>query len=75
MKNTKIPLDMIFIDDQGRIVGIVENAEPMTTDPRNVKGSSQFVLEINGGISRKEGLRAGQMVRFVDVAAFTGFRR
>jgi uncharacterized membrane protein (UPF0127 family) len=67
MKNTFIPLDMIFIGSDRRIVGIVENAEPRTLSSRRVDESSQYVLEINGGLSAKLGIRAGATVEFRDV--------
>lgn len=67
MKNTKIPLDMLFIDDTGEIVGVVENAEPFTLDPRGVSQPSQYVLELNAGTSRRLGIRAGMKTRFVGV--------
>jgi uncharacterized membrane protein (UPF0127 family) len=62
MKNTLIPLDMIFIGADRRIVGIVENAAPQTLDERKVDGLSQYVLEIGGGLSAQLGIRAGQRV-------------
>lgn len=65
MRNTLIPLDMIFIRADRTILGIVENAEPRTDTPRAVPGLSQFVLEINGGLSRKLGIEAGQTVTFM----------
>ena len=64
MKNTFIPLDMIFIGSDRRIVGIVENAEPRTLTSRHVDGLVQYVLEINGGLSAKLGIRAGAAVDF-----------
>ena len=67
MKNTLIPLDMIFIDAGGTIVGIVENAEPLTMTSRSVDAASKYVLELNGGTCRKLGIREGVMVRFIDV--------
>ncbi|HEY7376781.1 MAG TPA: DUF192 domain-containing protein, partial [Polyangia bacterium] len=51
MKNTLIPLDMIFIGADWRIAGIVENAEPKTLTSREVPAPSQYVLEIGGGLS------------------------
>jgi uncharacterized membrane protein (UPF0127 family) len=63
MKNTLRPLDMIFIDEHGRIVGIVENAEPQTTTPRD-GGPSRYVLEVNGGYCASRGVRPGDRVRF-----------
>ena len=64
MKNTPIPLDMIFINRDRKIVGIVEQATPFTLDSRSVNGASQYVLEINGGLSRKYGFMRGDSVRF-----------
>jgi len=64
MKNTLIQLDMIFIGADWRIAGIVENAAPQTLDSRDVGVASQYVLEINGGLSARYGLHAGQSVDF-----------
>jgi len=64
MKNTLIPLDMIFIGADWRIAGIVENAEPRTLTSREVPAPSQYVLEIGGGLSARYGIRAGQLVDF-----------
>lgn len=64
MKNTPIPLDMIFIGSDRKIVGIVEQAVPFSTDSRSVPAASQFVLEINGGLTRRYGIKAGDFVRF-----------
>ena len=64
MKNTLIPLDMIFIGSDRKIVGIVENAAPETETPRGVRGLSRYVLEIAGGMSRRLGVTAGGVVEF-----------
>jgi uncharacterized protein len=70
MKNTLIPLDMLFIDEEGRIVGIVERAEPRTLTSRTVGKPSRYVLEVNGGWSASHGVRAGDRVRFENVQRF-----
>jgi uncharacterized membrane protein (UPF0127 family) len=62
MKNTLIPLDMIFIGSDYAIVGVVENAQPLTLIARSVGEPSQYVLEIGGGLSARLGIRAGQHV-------------
>jgi uncharacterized protein len=67
MKNTFIPLDMIFIGDGGAVVGVVENAEPQTTTPRTVYRKSRYVLEVNGGWSAAHGVKPGDLARFEDV--------
>jgi uncharacterized membrane protein (UPF0127 family) len=64
MKNTPLPLDMIFINRERKIVGIVEQTVPFSLDPRSVSAPSQFVLEINGGLSKRHGIKAGDSVRF-----------
>lgn len=64
MRNTEIPLDMIFIEPSFRILGVVENAEPRTDTSRSVPGDSQYVLEVNAGFSRNHGIGPGTMVRF-----------
>lgn len=68
MKNTPIPLDMIFIDRERRIVGIVEQTVPFSLDSRSVPAPSQFVLEINGGLAKLQGIQVGDRVRFDGIA-------
>jgi len=63
MKNTYIPLDIIFIDAKGRIIRIAENTVPFDLTPVPSGGVVRGVLEINGGLSRKLGIRAGDRVR------------
>ncbi len=65
MKNTLIPLDMIFADSDGRIVGIVENAAPLSESMDAVDGDSQYVLEVNGGFCKRHGIIAGDRLRFI----------
>ena len=67
MRNTLIPLDMIFIRKSMTIAGIVENAEPKTETLRTVGEPSQFVLEVNGGWTKTHGVTKDQKVRFANV--------
>jgi uncharacterized membrane protein (UPF0127 family) len=62
MKNTYIPLDMLFIRADGRIHHIHANARPLdeTSIPSN--GPVAAVLEINGGLAAQMGLKPGDMV-------------
>lgn len=62
MENTCIPLDMLFIDDDGLIVGIEENVPTMSRATRSVGCASRYVLEVNAGWTRKNGVKAGQHV-------------
>mgnify|MGYP003449583465 FL=1 len=65
MRNTLIPLDIIFIKADWTILGTVENATPLTESPRSVPGDSQYVLEVNAGFARSHGLQDGTSLRYV----------
>lgn len=67
MKNTYIPLDMIFIGADKRVVYVEENAEPLTLSERGPDEDTQFVLEVPGGWARAHGVERGVPVRFVDI--------
>jgi uncharacterized protein len=67
MKNTYIPLDMVFIDADKRVIYVEENAEPLTLQTRGPEEDSQFVLEVPGGWARAHGIERGVPVRFVDI--------
>jgi uncharacterized protein len=66
MKNTLIPLDMIFVDGSGRITGFVERAQPLDLRPRS-GGPSRWVLEVPGGWVARKGVRVGDRVRLEGV--------
>lgn len=63
MKNTLIPLDMIFLDETGTVTNIHENAVPL--DETGIDGGTGVlaVLEINGGLSRQLGVAVGSELR------------
>ena len=50
MKNTLIPLDMLFFDAAGRLVSVFENVPPHSLQARRSAADARFVLELNGGI-------------------------
>ena len=62
MQNTYIPLDMIFIRGDGRILRIEENTEPLSTRMIPSRGPVRAVLEVIGGSSRKLGIAPGDRV-------------
>jgi uncharacterized protein len=64
MKNTYIPLDMIFIRRDGRILRIAENTEPLSTRIIPSGGPVRAVLEVIGGTARKFGIAPGDRVAF-----------
>jgi len=62
MQNTYIPLDMIFIRGDGRILRIAENTEPLSTRLIPSGGPVRAVLEVIGGTARKLGIGPGDRV-------------
>jgi hypothetical protein len=62
MKNTYIPLDMIFIRADGRILRIAENTEPLSTKIIPSGGLAKGVLEVIGGTAKKYGIAPGDRV-------------
>lgn len=68
MKNTLIPLDMIFLDQTGTVTSVHANAVPQ--DETAIDGGERvaMVLEINGGLAERMGIGVGSMMRspFVD---------
>jgi uncharacterized protein len=63
MHNTCIPLDVVFADSDGLIVGIEENLPTMDDSPVHLGCSSQLVLGMNAGWARRHGVTAGQTLR------------
>ena len=55
MKNTYIPLDIIYIDSNKKIINIVQNAEPLNKISLYSDAPAMYVLEINAGLSEKWG--------------------
>ena len=64
MKNTLIPLDMLFIARDGTVVGIHANATPLSTADIAVGKPSRYVLEVPGGWAARHGIAAGAQVEF-----------
>jgi uncharacterized protein len=62
MRNTLVPLDMVFLDKTGAVVGILAQAEPQTLDRRSVGRPSVYVLEVAGGWTEKLGVVPGGQV-------------
>jgi uncharacterized membrane protein (UPF0127 family) len=59
MKNTLIPLDMLFISPDGRIGRIVAEARPQDVTPIDSQGDVIAVIELNGGTAKKDGIAVG----------------
>jgi len=69
MKNTLIPLDMLRMDDQMKVVHIA-NAVPCTADPCEIyrsDASAKYVLEINAGMAKKSGIQEWTQMKSVNI--------
>lgn len=64
MKNTVIPLDIIFIRSNGTIESIAENTVPYSTDPVESGEPVAAVLELRGGLTSELGIVSGDTVRW-----------
>jgi len=67
MKNTLIPLDMIFISKDHKVVSISHNAQPCKTlicPKYSSSGSVQYVLEVNGGLAKELAIKKGTKASF-----------
>ena len=64
MKNTFIPLDIIYIDTDGHIVKIVENAQPESTAVMPSEGKVKAVLELNAGQVEMRDIAVGDRVNY-----------
>ena len=69
MRNTLIPLDMIFMDETGTVQHVHENAIPL--DETGIPGGDdiQYVLEINGGLAGRLGIEPGSELRHPAIGA------
>lgn len=65
MKNTLIPLDMLFIDETGIVKRVHSNAIPLDTTPISGGDGVQYILEINGGLAAMLRLTEGAEVRYL----------
>jgi uncharacterized membrane protein (UPF0127 family) len=69
MKNTLIPLDMLFVRKDGEIVKIVANAKPLDLGIIRSDQPVRAILEINGGEAARRGLKEGDKVLFPGLGA------
>jgi len=70
MKNTLIPLDIIWLDAQGKVLYISANTPPCKADPCPNYGPDfaiASVLEIAGGMAEKEKVTVGSTLRLMDI--------
>jgi uncharacterized membrane protein (UPF0127 family) len=68
MKNTFIPLDMIFIDEGLLVAGVHANAVPQSTQTVSIGRASRYVLEVPGGWAARHGVVTGSRVELPGIA-------
>jgi uncharacterized protein len=62
MHNTCMSLDMLFLDANGVVLGLLESVPPMNDDMRTINQPSVYVLEMNAGYSRKNQIKKGSVL-------------
>ena len=67
MKDTPLPLDMVFIGKDLTVNGVIHDAVPMSEEKLYVGGYSLYVLEVNAGWARKHGVQKGTRVTFDNI--------
>ncbi|MCL5267631.1 MAG: DUF192 domain-containing protein [Bacteroidetes bacterium] len=65
MKNTYIPLDMVFADKSGKIVTIYPNATPLSEASIVSDQPAKYVVEVNGGFCARYGIADGDIINFM----------
>lgn len=69
MKNTLLPLDMVFVRADGVVDSVVERAEPLTLTPRRSAGPAKFVVELGSGVAAASGIVPGARLAFDNLPA------
>ena len=64
MKNTFIPLDVLFLDSQYKIIDYVENTIPHNLDSISISKKSRYILEVNAGTVKRMELKKGEKINF-----------
>jgi hypothetical protein len=64
MRNTFIPLDIMFVDENLTITTIHENTQPLSDKSIPSNGNARYVVEVNGGFTKKHGLKIGDKINW-----------
>lgn len=62
MKNTYISLDLLFLDEYGRVVGFIENTKPLDTSNYSINNESKYVIELNAGFIRSHNIKINNII-------------
>jgi hypothetical protein len=64
MKDTPLSLDMIFISSDMAVAGVIEEAIPFSIESLSIASPSRYVLEVQGGFAKRNGISVGTPVKF-----------
>jgi hypothetical protein len=64
MHNTPLSLDMIFVDENRRILNIAESTTPMSKQTYNSQGPAKYVVEVRSGFSKRHGIEEGMTIQW-----------
>lgn len=64
MHNTPLSLDMIFADENRRILNIAESTTPMSKQTYSSRGPAKYVVEVRAGFSKRHGIEEGMKIQF-----------
>lgn len=64
MHNTPLSLDMIFVDENSRILNIAESTTPMSKQTYSSRGPAKYVVEVKAGFSKRHGLEEGMNIQW-----------
>jgi uncharacterized protein len=62
MKNTYIPLDVLFLDKRLKVIGFSENTVPLSLDSIGIESPSDYILEVNGGWIENNNIKIGNKI-------------
>lgn len=65
MKNTYIPLEMLFLDEEGKIVHIIKDAHPLDETILSSQKPCSFVVEVKQGFCERNHIRLGQVMKLI----------
>jgi len=71
MKNTPMPLDLIYLDEQG-VVGAILAGQPFSEAPLSPPFAARFVLELKAGTAAKNGIAVGDRMRHPEISRISG---
>jgi uncharacterized protein len=66
MKDTHIPLEVICLDHNYKVVGVIENLKPKSKESRTLDRPFRYAIEVNKGTSKKNSVTEGDFIEFIE---------